>query len=84
MKKTLTIVGRGNHTEVVEKENTEVEQPHGGGGKDHTEMVESTTQGWRERPLLRWRLGNLNHLTKSYLFIDAIHFIKKIKYNNNK
>ena len=44
MKKTFTIVGRGNHTEVVEKENTEVEQPHGGGGKDHMEMVESTTR----------------------------------------
>ena len=44
MKKTLTIVGRGNHTKVVEKENIEVEQPHGGGGKDHTKMVESTTR----------------------------------------
>ena len=43
MKKTHTIVARGNHTEVVEKENTEVEQPHGGGRKDHTEMVESVT-----------------------------------------
>ena len=43
MKKSHTIVARGNHTEVVEKENTEVEQPHGGGRKDHTEMVESVT-----------------------------------------
>ena len=48
MKKTHTIVGRGNHTEVVDKENIEVEQPLRGGRKDHTEMVESTTWGWRK------------------------------------
>ena len=50
MRKTYPIVWRGNQTEVVDKDNTEVEQPHRGGRKDHTGMVESTTPGWRGNP----------------------------------
>ena len=59
MKKTHTRVGRGNHIEVVEKEHTEVEQPCGGGEKDHTEVVEKTTQRWREKTTTGWRKTSL-------------------------